>query len=57
MFIPIRNRVGLRNLFVAGAVGVLVSYYVWEPILKEQIEKEKEKQRKSKELTETNQKP
>lgn len=60
MFIPIRKRIGLTELFIAGTVGVFVQLYVWSPKIKEQLAKEKlakEKLEKDKQLqqsTETN---
>lgn len=41
MFIPIRKRAGLGQTLIAGAVGGVISLYVWTPFIREQLEKEK----------------
>lgn len=42
MIFPIRKRIGLTELVIAGAVGVFAQLYVWTPTIKEKLEKEKQ---------------
>lgn len=52
MFIPIRQRIGLGQLLLAGAAGVFIQLYAWSPIMKEKLEKEK-KLKETTAITET----
>lgn len=58
MFIPIRKRIGLTELLIAGTVGVFAQMYVWSPTIKAQLQKEKlaklEKDKQLQQSTETN---
>lgn len=54
MFLPIRQRIGLFELCIAGTVGVFAQLYVWSPKIKEQLEKERlEKEKQLQQSTET----
>lgn len=44
MFIPVRKRLGTGHIVIAFVFGVGASIYAWSPIIKEQIDKEKQAQ-------------
>lgn len=41
MFIPVRKRMKTSQIFLACAAGLVATFYVWTPILREQANKQK----------------